>query len=535
MKSEVFVLARVSRKMKNNLSKLCNNNEKQLYNTGLYIRISSADLSDEENTIENQKNLLFHFINQMDELILKNIYCDNGETGSDFERPEWNRLMNDILKKEINCIVVKDLSRFGRNYLETAIYLENVFPKLNLRFIAVNDNYDTNINTALDFAVRFKNIANDFYVKDISKKIFSAKLSQRKAGKFTGGFPPYGYLKDNQNKYHLVIDPETAPIVKKIFSMKLQRKTNIEIAKILNRNKIVCPYRYLYEKGKAKNEQYKNAVWKYSTIHVLIKNQIYTGDMVQGKYQQCLAEGKSKPQKIKEEDYIIISNTHEPIISKDIFWKVQTIYAEEIKKNKAKREQNIIEHKEDIFKGYLFNQYGKKLYRKYTKKSQETIYYYYETKEILDKNEVFYSKSHISELQLKKILIIMINTLIKLYFFSNKFYYNEQIQNQLKIIKNELEQYSKKLEVIYKNWKDGILNKEKYLLHKEKAFQQYKKYQIQYNQLLKKEKVNFSNDTTLMENINKIKSENEILKQFIKIFIEKIIVYKNNQVEIKFL
>lgn len=525
-------MARISRKIKNNSAELYND-KKQLYNTGLYIRLSSIDLSDEKNKIENQKNLLLHFVNQTSELTFRKIYCDDGETGIHFERPQWNQLINDILKKEINCIVVKDLSRLGRNYLETAIYLEKIFPKLNVRFISVNDNYDTKMNANISSIIYFKNIINDFYAKDISQKIFSVKLSQRNAGKFTGSFPPYGYLKDNKDKYHLVINQETAPIVQEIFSMKLQRKTNIEIAKILNQNKIACPYRYLYEKGKVKNERYKNAVWSYSTIHVLIKNQIYTGDMVQGKFQQCLAEGKPKSQKIEKENYIVVSNTHEPIISKDIFCQVQTVYKEEIKKNKAKR-YPCLKHKEDIFISYLFNEYGKKLYRKYTKKSTETIYYYYETK----RNEIYSKKYRISELHLKQILIIIINTYIKLYFLADEFFYNKHIQNQLKITKSRLNQYLKKIEIIYKNLKDNILNKEEYLINKEKYFQQYKYYQIEYNQLLKKNekmKKAFSNDIALMKSIKKIQSEDEIIKQFLKIFIEKIIIYENNQIEIKFL
>lgn len=339
-------MARVSRKKNKNILNEPHNIKSNIYYAAIYLRLSQRELeTNESNKIENQKELLLNFISEKEDIILKEIYCDNGATGTNFKRMAWNKLMTDIESGYINCIIVKDLSRLGRNYLETQNYLDNIFPQFNIRFISVNDNYDTcNIQrdcfNSNDIIIPLKNILNAQSAKDISEKIFSAKEILRKKGKFTGNVAPYGYKKDENDKYHLVINDETAHIIRRIFKLKLERKTNTEICKILNSENIPPPYKYLYDKGKVTSKRYADNIWKNSTIKVITGNQMYIGDMVQGKKIKYLAAGITKVKKLNKIEYIIIHNTHEQIIEKDIFFKVQEICKKELELNRKKRNSN---------------------------------------------------------------------------------------------------------------------------------------------------------------------------------------------------
>ena len=197
--------------------------EKRIYKTAAYVRLSVEDSGKPgTDTIEGQKALLTSFIESKETMELVSLFCDNGRTGTDFDRPQFEKMMDEVRRGRIDCIVVKDLSRFGRNYKETGNYLERIFPFLGVRFIAVNDNFDTLTaeRTQDGYIVPLKNLINEVYSKDISKKSASALHVKQQNGEFIGAWAPYGYSKDPDNKHHLVINEETAPVVQQIFRLR---------------------------------------------------------------------------------------------------------------------------------------------------------------------------------------------------------------------------------------------------------------------------------------------------------------------------
>lgn len=206
-------MARISRK-KGNVNQT-GTDVKDIFRTAVYLRLSVEDNGKKDaDSLDNQRELLLSYVADRPYLELIEIYEDNGWTGTDFDRPAFQRMLEDAQKGKINCIVVKDLSRLGRNYVEAGNYLEKVFPFLNLRFIAVNDNYDSaSLTSGEHLGATLKNVVNDIYAKDISRKSCSALKMKRVKGEYIGNYAPYGYLKDPQDKNHLIVDPETAPIV----------------------------------------------------------------------------------------------------------------------------------------------------------------------------------------------------------------------------------------------------------------------------------------------------------------------------------
>lgn len=338
-----------------------------IYLTGLYLRLSHEEAAGGL-SLSNQREFLLRFVEEQKDLKVMDIYSDNGETGTNFERPEWNRLMEDVRQKRINCIVVKDLSRFGRNYIECGNYLETVFPSLGVRFIAVTDHYDTNHLDAKDLpslSIIIKGIVNEAYAKDISRKIFTTKESQRKNGQYYGNVPPYGYLKDSCDPHHLLINPETAPVVRQIFQWKQNGLTHSEIARRLNEASIPAPMRYQFLAGAVKAKRFEHSIWQRVTIKVILENRTYTGDLAMGKKRQNLSMNVTKVHSIPYEDWTITANTHEAIISHETFFEVQRICAKELETNQNRRySHSDIQNPDDIFEGLIFsNATGLKMYR----------------------------------------------------------------------------------------------------------------------------------------------------------------------------
>jgi len=248
------------------------------YKVGLYARLSVGD------AIETQIALLRQYVSEQTDMIEAGLYQDIAQTGTNFNRPGFIKLLDDIKAKKINCIVVKDLSRFGRNYIETGNYLECVFPFMGVRFVAIGDNYDSNYpSTGDDLMLPLKNLINEVYAKDISKKVRSQYEMKRKRGEFCGTFAPYGYIKQGNV---LVVDDYAARVVKQIFRLVLEGHSTHAIAAFLNESKILPPNRHRYEQGLLKGEKHsKCKQWYKSVVKRIIQNPTYTGRLEQGKYR----------------------------------------------------------------------------------------------------------------------------------------------------------------------------------------------------------------------------------------------------------
>lgn len=330
---------------------------KKIYKTAAYVRLSVEDSGKPgADTIEGQKALLTSFIESKTDMELVSLFCDNGRTGTDFDRPQFEKMMEEVRKGRINCIVVKDLSRFGRNYKETGNYLERIFPFLGVRFIAVNDNFDTLTaeRTQDGYIVPLKNLINEVYSKDISKKIDAALTVKQQRGEFIGAWAPYGYRKDPNDKHHLVINEEAAPTVRQIFRWRSEGISVIQIGRRLNDAGILSPSAYLYETGEVRTEKYKGVLWHTQIIKSILAHPVYIGHMVQGRKKQSFYEGKRQTA-VGKENWIIVRNTHEPIIDNETYEAVQAIAAQ----RKTEYHENLgkysyLEHSENILKGLVW-------------------------------------------------------------------------------------------------------------------------------------------------------------------------------------
>lgn len=301
------------------------------YRTAGYVRLSVEDGGRPgADTLESQKRLITTYIENTPSLTLAGLWCDNGHTGTDFERPEFEKLMERVRHGEIDCIVVKDLSRFGRNYKETGNYLERIFPFLNVRFIAINDNFDTLTaeRNEYGFIVPLKNLMNETYSRDISQKISSAIASKEKRGEFIGVWAPYGYKKSEADRHHLEINMETAPIVREIFALRLTGMGYTGIVRQLNERGVLSPSAYLYHVGLSRNEKYRDTLWTPWNVKEILQNEVYLGHLVQGKRTQQSYKQARKERYAPSDEWRITKNAHEAIIDEQTFQSAQALSKE---------------------------------------------------------------------------------------------------------------------------------------------------------------------------------------------------------------
>lgn len=292
------------------------------YSVGLYIRLSREDDDKiyESESITNQKSLLLQYVDE-NNLDIYDIYIDDGYSGTNFDRPSFNRLLSDIELGKVNMVITKDMSRLGRDYIGTGSLIEKYFPKHNVRYIALTDNIDTFLDNSNNDIAPFKAIMNDMYAKDISKKIRSSLRAKQKEGKWVGGRTPFGYNKDPNDKNHLVINEEQAIVVKRIYDMCLEGLSFFRMAKKLTDEKIKTPAQYYDFKWK-RGYNLKLGEWNSKTIRDILTNRIYIGDMIQNRRSKINYKVK-KVIRNNPKDYIIVNDTHEAIIDKETFYEVQ--------------------------------------------------------------------------------------------------------------------------------------------------------------------------------------------------------------------
>ena len=309
------------------------------FRVGIYIRLSRDDGNIESDSVVSQRSLLNQYVKENCYNVIDE-YVDDGFTGTNFERPAFKRMIKDIESGKINMIITKDMSRLGRDYIGTGELIEKYFPNNNIRYIAINDGIDTFLDNTNNDIAPFKAIMNDMYAKDISKKVKTSLHSRMKDGLYVSGRCPYGFMKDPNNKNHLIINYEQAKTVRLIFDLALRGKTYHFIAQELTKRKIKTPasyYKYIWNtKYSSKCISKKLGVWVDTTIKAILTNQIYVGDSVQGKTKKINYKLK-KTIKNNPKDYIIVENTHEAIIDKDTFNYVQTLLPKNAKRPEKKR------------------------------------------------------------------------------------------------------------------------------------------------------------------------------------------------------
>ena len=296
--------------------------EAKPYQVGIYARLSfESEANKERDTVDTQIAYIREFINSQDDMVEVEVYADISVTGTTFERPEFDRMIQDIRAGRINTVITRDLSRLGRNYVEAGNYIERVFPFLDVRYIAITDDFDT-ARPGTDLSVPLKNIVNEYYSKDLSKKVETGKHSIWAQGGFSEGTPPYGYYRATDGSRKLLIDEEVSDNVVRIFNMFLDGEGYGSIAKTMQSEGILSPPKYrFYKAGKTEFAE-KAREWHYSHVKEILQGEYYIGNIVHGKQRKALDTGR-KNKKTDKSKWQRVENAHEPIIDKDTFYRVQ--------------------------------------------------------------------------------------------------------------------------------------------------------------------------------------------------------------------
>ena len=349
-------MARVSRKQ--NQIKPESTTKRTLLQAAVYLRLSKEDNGKlESDSIENQEMIVRDYMSGKPDIEIGKVFVENGFTGTVFDRPVFNQMMEEVNRGKYGCIIVKDLSRFGRNAIETTDYITNIFPEQGIRFISVRDDYDSELDTdgKEHMYIMIDNFVNELYSKDISRKSCTVLRSKRKQGLYIGGYAPYGYKKSESDKYVLEIDEEAASVVRKIYEWRAEGQGYSEIYNRLNQMHIPSPTYYKYLKGIMSNysKTGKQYPWSKHVISDILRNQTYVGDVVQGKQLASLyANQKLKP--VDKDKWIVVENKHEPIISRELFSKVQEINESRAKTYEKNAGKYQLPKVENVYSGHIF-------------------------------------------------------------------------------------------------------------------------------------------------------------------------------------
>ena len=313
-------MARTSRK--NNDAAPVQAAKKAMSSAGAYIRLSPFDKREKNDSIETQQAIISAYIAEQVDIELREIYIDSGVSGQTFERPAFQRMIADMESGKINCCIAKDLSRIGRNAIDTGYYIEKHFPAHNIRCIAINDDYDSAAGQSGGIMVSLKNMINETYAIDIGRKTKATKQMQIREGEFVGKVPPYGYMKSAEDCHKFIPDSDAASVVGQIYQMFLGGRSVRDICNFLNENGVLPPIKHFYAKGwiSIKDSQ-KSDLWSIHTIAKILCNGVYCGDMIQGRYSRANNVTKRLP----KEQWVVVPNTHVAIIEREVFEKVQSM------------------------------------------------------------------------------------------------------------------------------------------------------------------------------------------------------------------
>ena len=475
-------MARVSRK-KQNIPTTPADTPVRIWKTALYVRLSVEDNGKDSDSVENQTTLLEDYVANHPNLKKVALFVDNGYTGTDFLRPEFNRMMEAVQAEIVDCIIVKDLSRLGRNYIETSQFIEKICPFYNLRFIAVNDSYDTaTVTSEGQLSASLQNIVNDYYAKDISRKVTSALQAKMERGDYIGNYAPHGYRKDPENKNHLLIDPETSPVIRQIFEMRAEGISYMGICKKLNDAGIPSPGQHKLNQGieTNNNKKKRTVLWNKHKITEILKDIVYIGHLAQKKGSQCLYGGI--PYHITSEDeWIVVKNTHEPLISEELFERVQQINSAALERQKANtgKYDHLPKEKNIYGKKFTCADCGSimKLHRSISTK-KDKVYFTFKCPTYAEHgsracSDIKMRKSDLDEAVFTfiksqmDVFIDMENTLRRLLAMKKAKLKQNNTQQEIKSLRQKLAHKQSILSGMYVDLKEGLLSQEDYGHHRE--------------------------------------------------------------------
>lgn len=520
--------------------KLCQGGESmremEVFHVAVYIRLSREDGDKEESdSVGNQRKLLTEYVAKTDNFVLYDTYVDDGYTGTSFARPGFQKMLSDIKDGKVNCVVVKDLSRFGRDYIDTGHYLERVFPELGVRFIALSDGIDS-IRHSYDMLLPIKNIFNEQYARDISGKIQATVKSKQKAGEFIGAFASYGYKKSPLDKNKLIIDGYAAEVVKKVFNLYIGGMGKQSIAKYLNAEGILCPSEY----KKANGENYKNgnrldttSYWTYSTINAMLKNEVYIGNMVQGKKHQRL---RSRQKQVERENWIKVLHTHDPVIDPETWEKAQRLLEE-------KHKDVDLETNKNIFAGFVkCGDCGRSMIKNCWKRADGSMGYSFYCGTYKRQGKEYCSPHVLPFHIIEQLVLDDLNALIQSIRDLEKLVEGlsfsgdgeeKAADKEYAGVKGELGRVRKLKKSVYEDYKDGLISKEELLSYRKDYQEKEELYLKRIKSLEKKKEDNAAQDIfkpTWLRKLLELKKVEKLDREIVVEMVDRIVVYENHKI-----
>ena len=510
-----------------------------IFNVAEYIRLSREDGDKaESDSIGNQRKLIADYLKDKDDFVLYDTYIDEGFTGTNFNRPSFKRMLADIEAGNVNSVIVKDLSRFGRDYIDTGKYLERYFPDNEVRFISITDNIDS-MKQAYDMLLPIKNIFNEQYARDISKKVHASMKTKQRAGEFIGAFASYGYKKSPADKNKLVIDEYAAEVVRKIFSLYIEGYGKTRIAAMLNEDGIVCPSEY----KKINGDNYRNSnrlestsYWTYSTINRILQNEMYIGNMVQNKKSQRM-RGKSKAQDKK--DWIVVKGTHEAIINEETWNKVQDLL-------KRRTRSLDLNSNISIFAGFLkCGDCGRSLVKKIGASGHNgrIINYYCGT--YVRSGRQYCTPHTIPHFVLEKIILEDLNAIIQ--GIDNMHEIIEQTQSTTVTVKRineteknrltaELEKVRKLKKAVYEDYRSELISKDEFVTYRQDYLKKEELLEKQLESIVKQQNEATLNifDNPWIKRLLELKTVEKLDRDIVVEMIHEITVYENHKIKITY-
>ncbi len=518
------------------------NPKKAVYRTAMYLRLSKEDGDKQESdSITNQRMMIEDYLNAHPEMKLMDEYVDDGYSGSNFDRPAFKRMYKDIECGAINCVIVKDLSRFGRNYIEVGRYLERIFPMVGLRLIAINDNYDGEKEWRdSSIIVPIKNLLNDAYNRDMSMKVKSQLRAKRKRGDFVASFAPYGYMRDPDHHNKLIIDELAAEQVRLIFKWRLEGMSDQGIAEKLNNEDVLCPAEYKKENGSklqdnfTKNEQ---GGWSSKGINRILHNEIYAGNLLQGK--RVKPDFRSKAvRNVDQEDWDRVDNTHEAIVDQELFDLVQTVLERD---TRIPAGQNCM----TLFSGFLeCGDCHSPMVRRCTTKNGKKMYCY-----ICNgyKNEKSCTSHYIGHKKLYEAVLNAIRKQAELSLRIERILCDideiplrqrrvKKFDAQLVALMEQVDKYVNLKKKLYEDYSEGLLTREEYVEYSDMYAAKIKRGKEEL-QKIHDERERILNENIQSEWIQKFKQYRnitELTRPILVELIDKILVYQDKTIEIRF-
>ena len=515
---------------------------------GKYIRLSKEDLlrgRDESNSVINQRRLLEQYhqthLDEFHDGTEQDVYVDDGKTGTDTDREDFQRLLADVYSGRINCVIVKDLSRLSRNYTDAGNLIENLFVRLNVRFISLAEGVDSyrNPDSVSNIIVPITNVMNDQYCYQTSKKIRQVFDMKRRNGEFIGSYAPYGYVKDPNDKHALLVDPEAAEVVKSIFALFLSGMNKRGITYYLNDHGTLCPTAYKQQQGlkyNAPNAQ-GNPMWSTITIDTILKNRVYVGDMVQGR-QRVKSYKIHIQEKVPEEEWFIVENTHEAIIDRETFAKVQSL---------LKRDTRTAPKAKQL---YLFSGFLKcaDCGRAMSRIASKGIYVYYQCGTYKSLSEKACTMHSIKSDRLEAGVLFAIQQQVHLVLTYSEFVArinsaplkkskSKRLEDTIAAKEKELAKIMRYKQALYQDWKDGEITRNDYR-HMSEDYEQQIESLTRIMQTLTAEQEQLENgvdaESPCLTAFLKYRNIDKLTREILGELIDHIKVYEGGNISVKF-